>query len=276
MLELDKFSLVVTTRCNLRCQLCDEFIPTHKPFPDMTVLEAERILEALFRVVDHVGLLHLSGGGEPFLNSALPELIDLCFHFSDRFDRLMVFTNSTILPGSQLLDALTRHKDRVIVHASNYGLKPEISQEVYQRLKARGIPLREIKYYGDDQDYGGWVDFGSWEARGRSGDELGQIFNSCGITRYMHGNWRTRDGKVHWCQRSQRGMELGILPDVPEDYVDLLDETESAEEKRAKFETIIRTRFLSACDHCSGNHGTEDPAKRFPAGQQMKSGGDCV
>lgn len=269
-MKLDKFSLVVTTRCNLRCQLCDEFIPTHKPFPDMTVQEAERILKALFQVVDHVELMHLSGGGEPFLNPALPDLIDLCFQFSDRFDRLMVFTNSTIPPSDQLVNALERHRERVVVHASNYGLKSEISQSVYQILRAREIPLREIKYYGEEQDYGGWVDFGSWETRGRSADELNQIFAGCGITKYMHGNWRTRDGKVHWCQRSQRGMELGILPDMPEDYVDLLDDTQTADEKREKFETIMHTHALSACDHCSGDHGTKDPNKRFPAGQQMK------
>lgn len=268
-MELDKFSLVVTTRCNLRCKLCDEFIPTHKPFPDMTVAQAEKILAALFGVVDHVGLLHLSGGGEPFLNQELPGLVDACFAFQDRFDRLMVFTNSTIVPSEALLDALARHKEHIIVHASNYGLRPEVSQKVYEQLNARGIPLREIKYYGEDQDYGGWVDFGSWDARGRTQEELQQVFTNCGITKYMQGNWRTRDGKVHWCQRSQRGMELGILPDCPEDYVDLLDESKSAEEKRAAFERIAHTRSLSACDHCSGNHGTEDPEKRFPAGQQM-------
>lgn len=270
MLKLDKFSLVVTTRCNLRCQLCDEFIPTHKPFPDMTVQEADRILTALFQVADHVELLHLSGGGEPFLNPVLPELVDQCFRFSRQFDRLMVFTNSTILPSEQLLDALARHRDQIIVHASNYGLKPERSQAVYQALRDREIPLREIKYYGEDQDYGGWVDFGSWEARGRTGAELNQTFVNCGITKYMRGNWRTRDGKVHWCQRSQRGMELGILPDSPEDYVDLLDDSRTVEEKRMKFEAIAHARALSACDHCSGDHGTEDPAKRFPAGQQIK------
>jgi hypothetical protein len=50
-------------------------------------------------------------------------------------------------------------------------------------------------------------------------------------------------------------MELGLLPDSPDDYVDLLDET-SAAEKRAKFERIAAARHLSACDHCSGEQGT--------------------
>lgn len=268
-LILNKMSLVVTTRCNLKCRLCDEFIPQNKPFPDMTPAEEARILEALFQVVDHVNLLHLSGGGEPFLNSYLADMIHTAFHYGSRFDRLMVFTNSTIPVSDKLLDALTQHRDRIIVHASNYGLAPERSEALYQVLRDHGVNLRVVKYYGEAQDYGGWVDFGPWQARRRTEDELAGIFSNCGVTKAMNGNWRTRDGTVHWCQRSQRGMELGLLPDSPADYVDLFGK-ETREEKRKHFRTILSTRFLSACDHCSGEHGTDDPAKRFPAGQQMK------
>ena len=65
-LILNKMSLVVTTRCNLKCRLCDEFIPQNKPFPDMTPSEESHILDALFHVVDHVELLHLSGAENLF------------------------------------------------------------------------------------------------------------------------------------------------------------------------------------------------------------------
>ncbi|MBR1494694.1 MAG: radical SAM protein [Acidaminococcaceae bacterium] len=269
MFCLDKFSLVVVTRCNLRCRLCDEFIPQNKPFPDLTPDEACRILNALFEVVDHVKLLHLSGGGEPFLNQHLPELIDLCFEYGDKFDRLMTFTNSTILPKQELLEALERYGNKIIVSCSNYGLNLECAKEVYQKLEERGIPKRITKYYGEDQDYGGWVDFGPWDARGRASEELHKVFHNCGVTKFLHGNWRTRDGKCHWCQRSQRGMELGLLPDCSEDYVDLFGD-ESAEEKREHFKRIMEAHYLSACDHCSGDHGTEDVTKRFPAGEQIK------
>lgn len=268
---LDKFSIVVTTRCNLRCELCDEFIPANKPFEDLSVEETKRILSALFDVVDYVNLLHLSGGGEPFLNKNLAKMITACFDYADKFERLMVFTNSTVLPTDDLLDVLEKHKDKIVVHASNYGLRKEISEKVYGLLRDRGILLREVKYYGEEQDYGGWVDFGEWDKRNRSSDELNEIFKNCGITKYMHGNWRTRDGKIHWCQRSQRGMELGILDDDPDDYVDLFDDSTGKDEKIKKFQNIMQKPFLSSCDHCSGNHGTEDVTKRFPAGKQISN-----
>ncbi|MFP3153306.1 hypothetical protein LQZ18_02520 [Lachnospiraceae bacterium ZAX-1] len=267
-LAIDKMSLVVTTRCDLKCKLCDEFIPQHKPFADMTLDEERMLLNALFSVADYVKLLHLSGGGEPFLHPQLAEMIDIACEYADKFDELMVFTNSTIAISSKLLDAFVRNKEKLIVHCSNYGLMPERSEMLYQTLRENGIKHRITKYYGDDQDYGGWVDFGDWESRNRTADELSSIFVNCGITRIMYGNWRTRDGTVHWCQRSQRGMELGLIPDCPDDYVNLLDDT-SIEEKLEKFREIMSTSYLSACNYCSGNHGTDDKSKRFPAGVQL-------
>ena len=88
------------------------------------------------------------------------------------------------------------------------------------------------------------------------------------MTRDMGGNWRTRDGKVHWCSRSQRGMELGLIPDCPEDYVDLFDNSTRAE-KQEKFRRIANAPCLSACDRCSGDQGTDDQQKRYPAAEQM-------
>jgi hypothetical protein len=268
-LSLEKMSLVVTTRCNLKCKLCDEFIPQHKPFPDMTPEEERAILDALFAIVDRVKLLHLSGGGEPFLHPKLAEMIDVAFEYFSRFDELMVFTNSTVHASERLIDALQRYKDKIIVHASDYGIMPDYSAEIHKTLKATGVRVRIIHYHGENQDYGGWVDFGTWDHRKRTPEQLAKIFSSCGITRFMRGNWRTRDGTVHWCQRSQRGMELGILPNFIDDYVDLFSD-ESIGQKRGKFRSITNKQYLSACNHCSGNHGTEDESKRFPAGEQLK------
>jgi hypothetical protein len=268
-LALNKMSLVVTTRCNLRCRLCDEFIPASRPFSDLGVDDAHRILDKLFEVVDQVTLLHLSGGGEPFLNPQLAGLIDVAFEYGSKFDNLMTFTNSTIVPPQKLLAVFAKHKGKLIVQASDYGVTPQKSAEIYAMIRKTGALLRINKYHGENQDFGGWVDFGSWDCRNRSEIELAGVFKNCGVTKHMRGNWRTRDGKVHWCQRSQRGMELGILPDFTDDYVDLFGEA-TVQQKREKFHKIMNRQYLDACNYCSGNHGTEDLAKRFKAGEQIK------
>jgi len=269
MFNLGKMSLIITTRCNLRCQLCCEYVPGNRPFPDMTLDDERRILEAVFEVCDHIGTLHLTGGGEPFLHSQLAEMIIIAMEYIDKFDKLMLFTNCTLPLTQKILDKLKQYKEKMFIQLSRYGIKPDREEEFVQAIQDAGIPNRVRKYYGDDQSFGGWVSFGDWDKQNKSADELAERFAKCACTRDLHGNWRTRDGKVHWCSRSQRGMELGLLPNYTVDYVDLFDGS-SVEEKRHKFENIAGKPYLNACDHCSGDQGTKNNALRFPAAEQFK------
>ena len=269
MFKMGKFSLIILTRCNLRCRLCCEYVPVSKPFPDMTVEEEEKLLTAYFDVVDYVDTLHLTGGGEPFLHRDMARLIEKAMTYQERFDRLMLFTNGTVPLSDEVLSVLEKYKDRILLQVSQYHVKPEHEAENEALLTERSINCRIRKYYGSEQDFGGWVDFGDWNCRNRDEETLQEIFRNCSVTNVMHGNWRTRDGKVHWCSRSQRGTELNLLPDNPTDYVDLFDTTESVEEKRDKFVRIANSRYISACDYCSGDQGTSDMQKRYPAAEQI-------
>jgi len=268
MFNLGKMSLIITTRCNLRCKLCCEYIAQHKPFPDMTLDEELRILAEVFGVCDHIGTLHLTGGGEPFLHKQIAEMVEIAMEYNKRFDKLMLFTNCTVPLTHEILDTLKRHKEKLFLQLSRYGIKPDMEEAFVQAILDAGIPNRIRKYYGDDQSFGGWVSFGGWNKQDKPADELAERFEKCACTRVLHGNWRTRDGKVHWCSRSQRGMELGLLPDNAGDYVDFFDGT-SVEEKRLKFENIAGKPYLTACDYCSGDQGTENTALRFPAAEQL-------
>ncbi len=268
MFVLNKFSLIIVTRCNLRCRLCCEYVPQNKPFPDMTVEEEKRILEAAFDVADHINTLHLTGGGEPFLHPQLSDLVDAAMAYSDRFDTLMLFTNCTVPVSQRLMETLVRNRDKILVQVSQYGKRPDREPAILQSLEDNDIRCKVVNYSGENQDFGGWVDFGPWEAQERNGDVLKQRFQNCAVTTAMRGNWRTRDGKVHWCSRSQRGMDLGLIPDCPEDYVDLFDSS-SREEKQKKFNRIAASKYLSACDRCSGDQGTDDMQKRYPAAEQL-------
>ena len=268
MFTFHKFSLVILTRCNLRCRLCCEYVPQNTPFPDMTVAEERRILDAVFDVADRVGTLHLTGGGEPFLHPCLAEMVEAAMAYADRLDTLMLFTNCTVPVSGGLLETLRCHRDKVLVQVSQYGRYPDREAEILRALLDSGIRCKIAHYSGGSQDFGGWVDFGPWEAQGQGADILEKRFRNCAVTRDMGGNWRTRDGKVHWCSRSQRGMELGRIPDCPEDYVDLFDGS-GREEKREKFHRIANASHLSACDRCSGDQGTDDQQKRHPAAEQL-------
>ena len=269
MFTLGKFSLIILTRCNLRCRLCCEYVPQSKSFPDMTEEQEKAILKEAFRVADHISTLHLTGGGEPFLHPQLAEFIENAMEYKDHFDRLMLFTNGTVTISEKLLSVITKYKDKILVQVSRYGIYPEKEEKNIAALLHNGVNCKIEKYYGENQSFDGWIDFGSWKKQGKAVEQLEDRFGSCSVTSVLKGNWRTRDGKVHWCSRSQRGMELGHLPDIKEDSVDLFDETMSIEEKRQKFHRIEQKRYISACDYCSGDAGTKDVTKRYPAAEQL-------
>lgn len=235
----------------------------------MTVEQEKQILHEIFDTVDHIDTLHLTGGGEPFLHPKLPELIEAAMDYAGQFGILMLFTNCTIPVSDRLMDTLTRYNQRILVQVSQYGLFPKREQDVLQSFLDNNIRCKLVKYYGENQDFGGWVDFGPWKIQGADEKKLEKRFHACAVTKSMCGNWRTRDGKVHWCSRSQRGVELGYLPDMPEDYVDLFDGS-TREEKQRKFRKIEKSRFLSACNYCSGDQGTEENSLRHAAAEQME------
>lgn len=268
-LIIPKLTIIITTRCNLRCKLCCEYVPQNQAFPDITIMECKNILEILFKVTDKVNTLHLSGGGEPFLHPNLSELVNTCMEYSDKFDTLMLFTNSTIMLSEQVLETLKKNKSKLIVQVSHYGINPKLENEVLAQLQSIGLTIKLEKYYGDSQSFGGWVDFGMWNSYKRTPRQLENTFSNCAVSRDMRGNWRTRDGKVHWCSRSQRGTELGLLPDFNNDYVDLFDGS-SIQLKREKFLKIMNTKYINACDYCSGHQGTSDNSLRFQAAEQMR------
>lgn len=269
MFNLGKFSLIILTRCNLRCRLCCEYVPKNKPFEDMTIGQEQAILDAFFNVVDHVNILHLTGGGEPFLHPELSGLIEKAMEYKEHFDNLMLFTNGTVPMCDNVLDTMVKHNNKILLQVSQYHIRPEIEKENEKILIQNRINCRVRKYYGDNQDFGGWVDFGNWKSRNRSTADLNTIFHECSVTRVMNGNWRTRDGKVHWCSRSQRGTELGLIPDNSDYYIDLFDKNESITDKQNKFLRIANGTFLYACDYCSGDQGTDDMKKRHPAAEQI-------
>lgn len=267
MFLLNKFSLIITTKCNLRCKYCCEYVPQNNPFPDMTLNECQNILSKIFDVCDHINTIHLTGGGEPFLHPYLSELIDVTMKYSDKFDRLMLFTNSTIPIKKELLDTIVKYKEKIVIQLSQYGIKAEQEKDLAELLLQNNVKCKIEKYYGENQSFGGWVNFGEWKSYGRTESELYSIFKNCAVTRDMHGNWRTRNGKVHWCSRSMRGMELGLIPDNPDDYVDLFSDN-TVQEIRMKFKKISESHYLTACDMCSGEQGTEDKSKRLKAAEQ--------
>ncbi len=267
-ITLQNVNLTPTMRCNLRCALCGVLVPQYEYRPHMSVEEFLQTLKALFSIVDRVGRLQITGG-EPLLHPELRSMLEGCFRYREHFDEMWFFSNCAVPFRQDILEVLAAHREQVVVHCSDYGVRPEISAQNLQLLKEADIPLKYLKYYGEDQHCDGWVDNGDFVPHHRTQAENEAVFASCSHVR-RGGSWYIRHGRMHWCGRSVRGTELGKIPLRKEDYLDILSPETSVEEKRAQLKALTRVRCITACDYCGGHYGTENVEERHPAGEQLK------
>lgn len=265
---LPAVNLTPTMRCNLKCALCGVLVPQYEYRPQMTVDEFAKTLDAVFSIVDRVGRLQITGG-EPLLHPKLDRLLELCFAYAGRFDELWFFSNCAVSFRENVLLVLKEHTDQVVVHCSDYGVQPKVSERNLQLLEENGIRYKYLKYYGDDQYCGGWVDNGDFAPHHRTVQENETVFTGCYHVR-RGGSWYVRGGQMHWCGRSIRGTELGTIPLRQEDYLDIFDDCTLVEEKREQLTRLMAVRSITACDYCNGYYGTTDVTNRRPAGEQLK------
>lgn len=265
-IHLPLVNLTPTMRCNLNCGLCGVLVPQYDYRPHMTKEDFSKTLHAVFEIADSVGKLQITGG-EPLLHPDLPEMLEECFQFAAKFEKLWLFTNCAVPLKPQLAEVLENYKDRMVVHASDYGVRQEITEQIVGFLEETGCTYRHLKYFGEHQYADGWVDQGDFVCHNRSEMELAEVFSRCThIAR--GGSWYVRNGQMHWCGRSIRGVEVGKIPLCEEDYLDIF--TGTVEERREKLSRLMQVEFIRACDYCNGYYGTENTEKRHPAGEQMQ------
>ncbi len=265
MIHLSSVNVTPTIRCNLRCRLCGILVPQYEYRPHMSVDEFRAHLHAVFEIVDFVDKLQITGG-EPLMHAELHAMLEECFNHAKQFGKLWLFTNCAAPMQQKLLDIFRRHKDRVIIYCSDYGVKPDTARGLVNALSEYGIDHKYIKYHGDDQYCDGWVDQGDFVKHDRPESELREVFAKCPHVG-RGGSWYVRGGQMHWCGRSIRGTELRKVPLRSDDYLDIFGGT--AEERKARLEKLMNAESILACDYCNGYYGTNDAGKRHPAGEQL-------
>ena len=207
--------------------------------------------DALFNSIDYVYEMAVIGG-EPFLHTELELILE---HFSkqEKLGSFTVVTNGTIVPDDKLIPALKHPKCRVFI--SDYGKHSKNLSNLASWLNKNEIG------YSVKRDYC-WYDQGIGEARNRNDRELKRIFVTCRASKcqiFLH-------GKLHQCAISAFAMDLGLIPDNPNDYVDVT--IKNAETTRGKIkDSRLKTPSITACDHC--DHAFVIPAKRIIPGEQV-------
>lgn len=267
-IELRRSVINITARCTLKCKLCVMGAPFYENPPHYDYETVARTMDKYFEVVDYVQWFEFSGG-EPFMHKDLHKMVKKSMEFSSQFDKLLILTNGTLLPNEELLKILIEYSSRIVIMISHYGELSHQAEALENLMKEHHIECDVKVYYGESQHFGGWVDYGDFRNYNRSEEELITLFRECGATK-MSGCFTTHGGEMHWCVPSARGMRLlGKVPRDKTDYIDLFDESMSIEEQRAKIKLISEKKYISACNYCSGHHGTSDLSLRHKAAEQI-------
>lgn len=249
--DIKRTTMNITTYCNLRCKHCLAFIPYYKDPSHVTIEEAKKVLCTYFQVVDSVEHFTVTGG-EPLLNKDVCAILKEVFRYESQVTGSIDFvTNSTIEISDDILDVFEAHKDHTKIVLSDYGPDLSIKMEsIREKLEKRGIPYRVSKFYGDDLYCDGWIDFSDHSLKWKTEEEREANAQKCiqRIGKYF----AIYNGELHSCSRSFWRIKQGIIPKVKGEYVDLLDETMTIEEKRKDLMKMYGLKSSISCAHCVG------------------------
>lgn len=262
--RLRRTTITVTLRCTLKCKDCSADSPYYEVPPHFSYETIAKTVDRYFELVDYVEWLQYSGG-EPFMHKEFAPMIEKAMEYSDRFDKLMIFSNATILPKQDVIDVMKKYRDKIQMFISWYGDLSGKYYELTDILRENEIPYEVKKYYGEDMHCKGWIDFGNWSNRGLSEEELIGRFSTCGMCKMQF--TVVQCGQLHLCRRSYRGMELGEVPKKQSDFINIFDDKLSIDELRTQLIDLTNISYIEACQYCGGGYGHEDAERVVPAKQ---------
>lgn len=264
--NIKRTALNVSTYCNLKCKHCLAFIPYYEEKKNMPLDEAKKILAEYFKVVDSVENFTVTGG-EPLINKDIYDIIKEVYKYKEQVIKSIDFvTNGSIEIPDKLLDLFCENKEQTKVVLSDYGdnLSPKISS-IKDKLEEYGINYRISKFYGDDLYYDGWIDFSDHSLKWRTIEERDENAQKCihRAGKYFVIN----EGEIHSCSRSFWRIKNNIVPKIVGEYVPLMDEAYSLEEKRRILMEMYSLKSSSSCAHCVG---LRNDAPRVKPAQQIE------
>lgn len=267
ILQTQRVSIIVSKKCSLKCKLCGALAPYIESYhPDFAFLKGE--IDGFFRIVDKTGLIDISGG-EPLLRGvkgdfALGEtLLYLVNHYGDRFERLRIFTNGTIVPEDALCDVFqqTSAKKPFSINIDDYGKYSANVVPISQKLSAYGISYT-VRDYSHDIHCGGWVDLRDISLKNNP-EAAKKIFSKCAIPQKLGCCLELLDGMMSPCSVAASRYLCGQAEKTDEDIIDLQGDPL---EMRKKLLRILSAPYFPSCLYCAGGM-SEESERCIPAEQ---------
>ena len=251
--------VIVTLACNLKCKHCILCAPYYKrpfhPTTDFIKETAERAFKlGNYRIFEYMG-------GEPLLRDDLPDIWEYNReHFYQKAEIFKTVTNGSIRIWDDLLDVWKNYGTKIHIIIDDYG--PELSifaQENYERLKANGISCERRNLYNNECHHGGWADFIAPEKPFRDEKDAAKTYLECANAQKLQHCCNIINGLMMPChmqfQLNDRGIVDAKNAVFADQCIDLFDDTETWERKRAKMDLFTNAEklpYLEACRYCPG------------------------
>ena len=270
MKKLDMSRLIVYggSICNLRCRLCQEYIPYLKKAPQYAPELIKKALYEYFQLVNHVSMITLSGG-EPLLIENTAILAEFLTQFKDKYDKLEIMTNGTLMPSEYLL-RICQNNEKSLFFINHYGDLSSKAEKLATLCDEWGIKKQVRIYYGENAHCGGWFDLGVLSGERLTGDSaLKDRFAHCqtGNNKKLGLSFGLFGSRLFACSISGIVDRLGVL-DSEEVCLDLADDTLSYKQKAERLEDLRWRDMLPACAVCCGNDD-RIVKKRYVPAEQM-------
>lgn len=247
-LYLNYIEVVITTKCTLKCRKCANLIPMYKKPYNCDKQLLNQSLSNLFKVVDRIEVFKVLGG-EAFCNNDLYSYLKM-IHY-DKVGEVHIVTNATVVPKDKKLINLLRDR-KIVVEISNYGKYSYKLDELISILNSNNI--KYLIY-----DLTKWYDYGDVVNYKKSESLLSRQFHSCNI-KYKS----LLNAKLYYCPRSSHGSDLKLIPEIKDEYVDLVNNDYKILKKKIR-KLYKRKKYIEACKYCK--FATDDCKTIKPAEQ---------
>ena len=253
-LIINSMDMVVTERCTLRCNDCANLMPYfNKPInADLNLLlNSLRNIMSLATRVNELRVL----GGEPFLHREAHKIIKSCCSY-DNVNRVIVYTNATVLPKPCHLESLKHPKIRVYV--TDYG---PLSRKLLEMVES--FNREKIQYIVDPLPES-WDDSANICKDDRTDEENQHLFNNC-CSKYLYS---LLHGKLYRCPFSSSINALKIITSDPGDYLDVSGASNFSVADLFNF--VTSTNYVPSCKFCQGRGKVDGLFKQVSPGRQIK------
>lgn len=247
ILPISEMTIIPTYTCSLSCRYCTEKVYEMKRNNILVNANEKNLKNAISNMVSAIGWLRQVNlfGGEIFLYKDWPSIVMSCLS-NTNIGIVHLLTNGICKINESDISILKHEK--IVVELDDYGEEkiPENKRNWFENTK-RLFDNNGINYSIVNNKTGTWYDFGSFEKRGSSTEELEFRYANCPGTGCMI---LDPEGCFTICGRQSVADALGKKINIDGERIKVLDY--SVDELRLVINDLLSKKFLKMCDYCDG------------------------